>query len=98
MSVPYPIVKLTDPAARTRLIKDLMDMGIERSGVKSFDQLAPSQYPSLDYTHISIMKTGRGHPYEIIGRVPSHIGLLNLTLVNSPAHMLAYIRRMGIKP
>lgn len=91
----YPIVKLADPVARERLIKDLMDMGFGRRGTRDMATAKENGLPDPDdWPHIAI--TASSISFHIIGldTWEDH----RYTLVNSPRHMLAYIRSMRIKP
>lgn len=84
-----PIVKCTDPAARINLIRDLKAMGFRRP----FGMI---DMPVSDREYIGLANG------KIIGYTPAEIRLNSIirttTLVNSPAHFIAYVRRAGIKP
>lgn len=90
----YPIVHCPDGAARVKLVRALMDMGCSWYG--PVERVAD---PHL--THISILRHR-----SIVPAQDSDVLKLSdrghwghyMTMVNSPAQMLSYIKRAGIIP
>ncbi len=99
MSAKLPIVGIT-PANGARLIADLWAMGWRSQvGAESAADLKLS-----DATHIWLYN-GSAYPYTICragGTVFSSVERVMdndaLMPVNSPAHMLDYLRRLNIRP
>lgn len=91
MSNPYPIVRCTDPATRERLIRDLMALGFGRSGGTYIHDNVGFPDP-IDWPYIGLAASNSFFHISGYRQADGH------TLVNSAAHMLAYIKRAGIKP
>ncbi len=86
--IPHPIVRCTDPAARRKLAQDLMDLGFDRgynAGMMSDSRPYICLIPSR-----SISLAEEGEMRDLSNK--SYWGA-PMTLVNSPAQMIAYAKR-----
>lgn len=87
MSVPCPIVRCENEAVRTQLRKDLYAMGFCRDclGIRGLldEMKGNGEWVAIGGSH------QQGWP-----EFPSE----GYAMVNSPAHMLSYIRRHGLAP
>ncbi len=90
MSVPCPIVRCENVAVRNKLRADLFAMG--------FCKRCGTTFPRLiemfgDDQYVTLIGNGCQTSEDSLPGDMSH-----LTLVNSPAHMLSYIKRHNLAP
>lgn len=102
MSVPYPIVKVPNLAARCELVRQLVALGCNAP------PFAPDHDATGDRPYVCLLKLGSHHSsisyaeqIEVdqnpLGKSPRYWGH-SMTLVNSPTHFLSYVRRHILKP
>lgn len=94
MSVPYPIVYCPDGATRHRLTCDLMALGYGRVGrlvyreIVESHALIPDEYPAVMVSPSRNLFNISGYSVKPPQTPPN-----GTIWMNSPAHMLAYLKR-----
>lgn len=93
----YPVVYVPTLDERRSAVRALYALGFRRYGCVDVEEGVQQINARIDSPYL----------YLSSSRLSSHIGFMNqdevardrsVTKVNSIAHMVAYIRRMGIKP
>lgn len=92
MNAPYPIVRCADLTVRDKLVSDLKALGFKRSSMVG-------SLPTSNCLYIALMAHDPNHNISGYSQQDIDNGYGKaFTMVNSPTHMIAYIRRHGIRP
>lgn len=97
MSLRYPVIKIAPGAARTALVVAILARGFPKASWR-MDQLTGE---SGEWTHLGNVPTSDSYVILAGGLGgPEMTGWWGVPMVsvNSPAHFLSYLDRMGIKP
>ena len=87
----YPVVRCTDPAARLKLAEALAEVGIRHYMGIGGITASESPYMSIIGNVVIMARDSDIKTLSFLG----HWGQ-PMTLVNSPAHMLSYLKRTGL--